>query len=327
LVKPSGSWEVDIVKPNNKVDFELGEKIPYALPIATPERLGGVQPDGKTEEMTLPVGVDEQGKLWTSGSDEAVLFVEQSLTDEQREQARKNIAKCQYNWRELPGINGTIYMADCSPIFGNSYAFDIDAALNTTSVAYSGFNSVYAMSLYGKMMSNAGNESMIIFCVKNICMDLDNLISLGITPSSIYIAIKDTTVYHEDEVETLFSISARKGTTNGVNFTHIFNANLGERIGSIYYNIETGQYVNSLSIDTHSDKTLSQASWAADAKAVGDALAQKADKSELDEKIDKSEIATDDEIIDMLTQEDMLPVVTDSDGSILADENSNILLW
>ena len=41
----------------------------------------------------------------------------------------------------------------------------------------------------------------------------------------------------------------------------------------------------------------------------------------------KPEIATDDEIIDMIAQEDMLPVVADSDGSLLADENNNILLW
>ena len=39
------------------------------------------------------------------------------------------------------------------------------------------------------------------------------------------------------------------------------------------------------------------------------------------------EIATDDEIIEMLTQIDMFPVVTDSDGSVLADESDNILLW
>jgi hypothetical protein len=39
------------------------------------------------------------------------------------------------------------------------------------------------------------------------------------------------------------------------------------------------------------------------------------------------DIATDDEIVEMLAQEDMLPVVTDTDGSILADENENILLW
>lgn len=39
------------------------------------------------------------------------------------------------------------------------------------------------------------------------------------------------------------------------------------------------------------------------------------------------QITTDDEIIEMLAQVDMLPVVTDEDGSILADENENILLW
>lgn len=40
-----------------------------------------------------------------------------------------------------------------------------------------------------------------------------------------------------------------------------------------------------------------------------------------------TEIATDDEIIEMLMQEDMFPVVADSDDSLLADENNNILLW
>lgn len=40
-----------------------------------------------------------------------------------------------------------------------------------------------------------------------------------------------------------------------------------------------------------------------------------------------ADITTDDEILDMLTQEDMFPVVADSDGAILADESSNILLW
>ena len=41
----------------------------------------------------------------------------------------------------------------------------------------------------------------------------------------------------------------------------------------------------------------------------------------------KPEIATDEEIIDMMAQEDILPVVTDSDGSILTDENGDVLLW
>ena len=41
----------------------------------------------------------------------------------------------------------------------------------------------------------------------------------------------------------------------------------------------------------------------------------------------KPEIATDEEIISMLAEEDMMPVVADADGSILTDENENVLLW
>ena len=37
--------------------------------------------------------------------------------------------------------------------------------------------------------------------------------------------------------------------------------------------------------------------------------------------------AEDEEIIEMLVQEDMLPVVADADGSLLSDENGNVLLW
>ena len=51
------------------------------------------------------------------------------------------------------------------------------------------------------------------------------------------------------------------------------------------------------------------------------------DETAVDYIKNKPEIATDDEIIEMLAQEDVLPVVADADGSILADENSNILLW
>lgn len=40
-----------------------------------------------------------------------------------------------------------------------------------------------------------------------------------------------------------------------------------------------------------------------------------------------SQIATDEEILEMLKEEDVLPVVVDLDGSVLSDENGNVLLW
>lgn len=50
------------------------------------------------------------------------------------------------------------------------------------------------------------------------------------------------------------------------------------------------------------------------------------DPTALDYVKNKPEIATDDEILEMLIELNMLPVVADSDGSLLADENENILL-
>lgn len=42
----------------------------YTLPIATPEKLGGVKPITKTDDMTQDVGVDENGKLYTKPVEE-----------------------------------------------------------------------------------------------------------------------------------------------------------------------------------------------------------------------------------------------------------------
>lgn len=79
------------------------------------------------------------------------------------------------------------------------------------------------------------------------------------------------------------------------------------------------------------DATLSIEGQAADAKAVGEAIdglnALVGDTSVAEQINNAIVIATDDEILELLAQEDMLPVVKDSDGSLLADENENILLW
>ena len=42
----------------------------YELPIASSTQLGGVQPDDKTAEQTVPVGVDKDGKLWVKAATE-----------------------------------------------------------------------------------------------------------------------------------------------------------------------------------------------------------------------------------------------------------------
>lgn len=42
----------------------------YELPIASSTQLGGVQPNDKTAEQTVPVGVDKAGKLWVKAATE-----------------------------------------------------------------------------------------------------------------------------------------------------------------------------------------------------------------------------------------------------------------
>ena len=42
----------------------------YELPIASSTQLGGVQPDDKTADQTIPVGVDKDGKLWVKAATE-----------------------------------------------------------------------------------------------------------------------------------------------------------------------------------------------------------------------------------------------------------------
>lgn len=42
----------------------IKEPEPYELPVASADTLGGVKPDAKSADMTSPVGVDADGKLW-----------------------------------------------------------------------------------------------------------------------------------------------------------------------------------------------------------------------------------------------------------------------
>lgn len=61
-----GSEEVSIEIPSSGGS---GSGSDYTLPIANPNRLGGVMPVAKTETMTHPVGVDEIGRLFVESSE------------------------------------------------------------------------------------------------------------------------------------------------------------------------------------------------------------------------------------------------------------------
>ena len=70
-------------------EAEFAEKLAaegdtYTLPIASAAALGGVQPAGKTNDMTQAVGVDEAGGLWTAagGADKWELITELTVEEE-----------------------------------------------------------------------------------------------------------------------------------------------------------------------------------------------------------------------------------------------------
>lgn len=51
----------------------------YELPVASSTQLGGVRPDDKTAEQTVPVGVDKDGKLWVKAATEIDTILAQKV--------------------------------------------------------------------------------------------------------------------------------------------------------------------------------------------------------------------------------------------------------
>lgn len=57
--------EIPVKSVNGQTgDVKLDIPEQYELPVATADTLGGVKPDVKTDDMTTPIGVDANGKLW-----------------------------------------------------------------------------------------------------------------------------------------------------------------------------------------------------------------------------------------------------------------------
>ena len=112
----------------------------YSLPQATSSALGGVKAVAKTDDMTSSVGIDSNGQLWSEAGggggtalvddagvlswgdvdsdidtsifssyavkEQAVLNVAQTLTDEQKAQARENIGAA--SAADMPDVSGKL---------------------------------------------------------------------------------------------------------------------------------------------------------------------------------------------------------------------------
>lgn len=82
-------WQSDAPKMELKVPSEVkidgGGYPPYELPVATKEVLGGVKVDGDT------INITSDGVISTQKVSDSVKYTPQTLTDEQKKQARENI--------------------------------------------------------------------------------------------------------------------------------------------------------------------------------------------------------------------------------------------
>ncbi len=81
------TWEVDFLQNRKPIEAEFKGSMAYKLPIASPEKLGGVKPIAKTEDMVQPVGVDAEGALWVK---ESSLRPDWNQTDEEAGDFIKN---------------------------------------------------------------------------------------------------------------------------------------------------------------------------------------------------------------------------------------------
>lgn len=205
----------------------------------------------------------------------------QELTDEQRAQARKNIAEHQLDWYELSVPPLTITVADGSVIYtSNDSSFDMEAAINKSSVAYASWNSIAAMANYATLIIESSSDNSFAKNAKRIVQDYDSLCSSGIASETMYVCVKKA---YTEEPSCIFTVQSKSGTISGVTYTHTIYFDKGKRTGTLYYNLDTNEYYHNLTMPYVSDDTLTKSRWAADAKAVGDALALKADQTALDE--------------------------------------------
>ena len=282
----------------------------------------------------------------------------QTLTDEQKAQARENLSiDDPYGWVEIDENGSVLGTIPTGPLV----ITDIASASEVANPVGSETNALSRFFYYSQYLFKMKPYATGQFSstVGNISRCFNALISNGCITDSPYAATDYVFCYSADNVRdsnkwsyftiTYMSSSNQLLIRDSINTTRSVGILLTD--GSVYYD---GLF--------NFDTTLSKTGYAADAKAVGDALALKADQTSLDEVSvlvgdtavseqittaitnsvadwnqndetaadyikNKPDIATDDEIISMLTEEDMLPVVADSDGVILADESDNILLW
>ena len=94
----------------------------YILPVATPNRLGGVKPVAKTDDMTEPVGVDENGGLWGKAGGEEIVELVNFISEEDVTTISLQFTNADIRYKE--------YVMDICVIGTSENAKDVDVLIN-----------------------------------------------------------------------------------------------------------------------------------------------------------------------------------------------------
>lgn len=208
----------------------------------------------------------------SAGAADAVMYTPQTLTDEQRAQARKNIAKYQYDWREVVGYGGTYIIGDFGVYYGTP-SVDLDGAMNLSSVVLSKYSAIG--SLHGCVhffINRIDIRSIATTWMPRIIRDYEAIKEAGLLVNDT-LSICEQGGLDGEEVCIAYSISS----TTGGDYTHriSFVETSNSRGATISYNVETDEYSISATMPSSTDTSLTLPNSAADAKVVGDALAEK----------------------------------------------------
>lgn len=211
---------------------------------------------------------DENGNVEIeTGSPDALLFTEQSLTDEQKNQARANISK--YIWRTFSDNWGTYTYA----IGNNTVDYDIAQTIANTS----GNGTISALE---DIVSWIDPNTFYITAPtinmpKHVASNFNALLNGGALSSKTIIIYRSDK--HDDVTGEIYISSTEKYDS-----THSISFNTKLHSFYMFYNENTNSITKWLDEYNGVTTDLKYSGMAADAKTVGDALAAlKADKSEI----------------------------------------------
>lgn len=199
----------------------------------------------------------------------------QELTDEERMQARQNIAINQYDWRLL----------NLSSAYGNKYVsvydsdgIDIDKALETTSTVSSSYNALQGFMIYAVSTSTRAKNSLLTASFSKWVNEFEALAE-ALDKTSVRFITKST---RSEEVDLVVTMNRRSGTYDGFTYTHAMSVKHHEFAtsnydGTYYWNHDTSE----MYIVSHNPHRLSvdntggtYEGFAADAKLTNDRFAE-----------------------------------------------------